>query len=200
MPSPAVNSAAPLASFQDFAQRLQSGDNDAYGELMTRYASRLRAMALGSIGPQLRSKYDAEDVLQSVLRDFVTSIQDGCLDFESSRAMRGLLGLMIKRKCAHYAGNFASAKRDLRREHQDAIDVTFPELPSRDPAPEAALIAGDELAHRLRSLDDMDRQIVVAVLQGESSRSIAERLKTSQRTIQRTVKRACLRLGGGDPR
>jgi RNA polymerase sigma factor (sigma-70 family) len=155
-------------------------------------------MAVGGISPQLRSKYDAEDVLQSVLRNFVLGIQDGGLDLESSRAMRALLALMIRRKCAQYAGDYTRVKRDVRREQQDEVNETRSELRSREPLPEAAIIDADELEHRLRLLDELDRQIVVAVLLGESSRSIAERLCTSQRTVQRTVRRACLRLRGGE--
>jgi RNA polymerase sigma factor (sigma-70 family) len=185
----------PPTEFRDFAERLRAGDDTAYRDLMQRYANRLRALAAMRISPQLRAKYDAEDVLQSVLRNFFNSLKSGAADLESSQAMRGLLAVMVKRKCAQYAESFASAKRDVNREEASDNLSHRPECSSREPNPEAAVMLADTLAHWLDGFDEIDRQIVAAILQGESTASIAQRLHTSQRTVQRTVKRTCLRLG-----
>lgn len=183
------------AEFGDFAMRLKNGDEVAYCELIERYANRLRSLAASRISPHLRSKYDAEDVLQSVLRNFFLNLKLAAVELESSKAMRGLLVLMVKRKCAQYAESFSTAKRDVQRELPTGSQPYASDYHGREPAPEAAVIVADAVTHWLSSFDEMDRQIIESILQGESSASIAERLQTSQRTVQRTVKRTCIQLG-----
>ena len=195
-----ISSPSPPADFRDaefegFAMRLKSGDEVAYRELIERYANRLRTLAASRISPHLRSKYDAEDVLQSVLRNFFLTLKLDAVELESSKAMRGLLVLMVKRKCAQYAESFATAKRDVQREQPTSSQPYACDHLGREPAPEAAVIVEDAIAHWLSSFDEMDRQIIESILQGESSASIAKRLHTSQRTVQRTVRRTCIQLG-----
>lgn len=185
----------PEAEFRDWAERLKQGEDQAYRDLLRRYAMRLKSLASARIAPQFRAKFDTEDVVQSVLRSFCTNLQMRPTELESSQAMRGLLALMIKRKCAQYVQTYQAAKRNVNREiagNWVESDVTT----SREPSPQDSVQRADELAHCLQVFDDLDRQVAQAILDGESTACIAARLGTSQRTVQRTLRRICLRLSG----
>jgi len=185
--------------FCDFADRLKLGDNQAAEELLRRYAVRLRSMASRRVGNRLRSKIDPEDVLQSVFGSFFAGLRDGKFEIASTRNLRGLLAMMVSRKCARYVGKFTAARRDLQRELSDARTydayTALQELPDREPWPDDVIALADALEHWLDQFDSQDRLVVESFLNGETTSEIAERFRCSQRTVQRTIRRACQRLG-----
>ncbi len=180
-------------SFAAFADRLKLGNNDAVVQLLEHYARRLRVIAVSRIGKQLRAKLDPDDVVQSVLASFFGNLQTGQYDLDSSRNLRGLLAIMVARKCARYAERYSTARRDIGRERSlstSAGDRSTAELVAdRQPLPDQSVILADALDHCMSKFDSIDRQIVELILLGHSTEEIALQVKCSQRTVQRTLKR-----------
>lgn len=188
--------------FRSFATRLKQGDDDAAVELVKRYARRLHSLAAQRMSRMLRVKVDPEDVLQSVLISFFVQMRDGKFDFESSQALRGLLAMMVVRKCSRYASHYKTLRRDLSKEvwHQPSLPGAqrIDNSLSREPSPNETTDAMDAFEHWLRDLDEQSRQILCALLEGKTTATIAMELGCSQRTVQRTILRAQHKLSVPD--
>ena len=58
-------------------RRLRKGEQDAATRLYLRYAKRLHGLATAQTGQDLKSRVDAEDIVQSVFRTFFRRAQEG---------------------------------------------------------------------------------------------------------------------------
>lgn len=186
-------------SFAEFAGRLKVGNNDAAAQLLERYARRLRAIAVGRIGMKLRAKLDPDDVVQSVLASFFGNLQAGQYDLDSSRNLRGLLAIMVARKCARYAERYSAARRNIARECSLSNSASEPSaadrLADRRLLPDQAAMLADALEHCMSMFDSTDRQIIELILLGHSTEEIGLQVNCSQRTVQRTLQRFLRQLG-----
>lgn len=61
-------------------RRFRHGESDAATALYLRYARRLHVLARNKTGQDLQSRFDAEDVVQSVFRTFFRRVSDGSYD------------------------------------------------------------------------------------------------------------------------
>ncbi len=184
--------------FDRFAHLLQKGNNDAAQILLQKYAIRMREIAARHIGAALRPKVDPEDVVQSVLGSFFVNLRAGKYDIDSSRNLRGLLAIMVARKCARYANRYSVANRDWRRERsisQVQRDGETEELlTDRDPLPEESVMMAELLDLWIATFDAMDRRIIELLLLGHNTQEITLQVQCSQRTVQRTIQRLVHRL------
>src|SRR4051812_31679437 len=69
VPVPADESIDP-ESDEGLVERCRAGDNAASRALFDRYVGRLLGVARQRIGERMKSRFDAEDVVQSVFRTF----------------------------------------------------------------------------------------------------------------------------------
>ncbi len=180
-------------SFAALILKLRCGDNAAAQHLLDRYWQRLRMLAHRRIGRALQAKVDPDDVLQSAFASFFFNLKQGHWEFDSSRSLRGLLSVLITRKCLRYAAKFATAGRDVNREQAFLEDRAsadkLRDLPGREPAPDDALARYEWLEHILGGFDEQDRAVIAHLLDGRSTLETATAIKCSQRTVQRTVLR-----------
>lgn len=155
-----------------------------------RFLTPLRTLAGRYLDKRLSPKVDADDVVQSVLLSFVSRLNSGRIRIDSSQALRGLLALMVTRKCSRYVGHYRRGRRNLKREMRfDSQESLENDLTARDSAPESRLVFDEQLDQLLSKFDQQDRQIVNLLLDGQSTAQIAQQLGCSRRTIQRTVQR-----------
>jgi RNA polymerase sigma factor (sigma-70 family) len=184
--------------FQSFAERLRRGESSASEELLQRYARRLRAIASRRVGCILRSKFDTEDVLQSVFGSFFAEMRSGKISVTSSHNLRGLLALMVTRKCARYAERYSSLSRDYKRESSaEGVGNNSRgswEIHDSRPLPDEIVAQADAWNMKLGKLPPLDRQVVESFMLGDSTSEIALRMRCSSRTIQRILRRACIQF------
>lgn len=174
--------------FDDFARRLYAGDDEAARELLTRYASQLMHLAARRISPQLRSKVDSDDVVQSVMRSFLRRVAHREIDLRNWSSLGALLTIMTIRRCSRQAAWHRADRRRASLEQPLELDgKQLVELISREPSPEAVATLADTIRYLLEQLDEQDRDIVQLSLAGESTADIAARVGCSQRTVQRTL-------------
>src|SRR5690348_14662951 len=82
MPNP-VNSAEPNlddVSDRSLIRRLRTGSQDAATQLYLRYAKRLRALSRAKCSPDLATRVDSDDIVQSVFRTFFRRVSKGDYD------------------------------------------------------------------------------------------------------------------------
>ena len=117
---------------------------------------------------------------------------------ENGHALWGLLALMATRKCGHKIEHFTAACRDVRAEESlapgsdsvgDADPRRFVEAISREPDPQEAAAAFEQIRTLLDQLDDRDRRIVQPSLEGMAVAEISREVQRSERTVQRILKR-----------
>jgi eukaryotic-like serine/threonine-protein kinase len=185
-----AHAASPSAS-ADLLQRLRRGDEDAAAAVFERYAQRLTRLARTRLAAKLASRIDPEDVVLSAYRSFFVAARQGRFDVERGGDLWRLLVEVTLHKLYRQAEHHLARRRSVEREEaagkSAGIDVAFVE---KDPTPDEAVAAADELEATLRQLSDEGRSIVELRLQGYELMEIAERLGCSERTVRRRLNEA----------
>jgi RNA polymerase sigma-70 factor (ECF subfamily) len=176
-------------SFQELRSGLFAGNEDAAAVLFSQYAARLVALARARLGPRLRAKVDAEDVVQSAFRSFFLRCAAGRFDLDSPEHLWSLLVLFTVRKCGRQFDLYRAKRRDAGQEAQ----VEWLHAPGgdalaqqREPGPEEAALLADAIEHIAAQLSSpLKRQIFELSLQGYSVAEIAEQTRYYERGVER---------------
>lgn len=100
----------------------QAGDRDALAKLLQRYLPRVRAFARLRMGPALRARESASDLVQSVCTDLFSSHG---IAFADEAALRAWLYTAALNKLRNRERHFRAQKRDAAREQPlDSGDST----------------------------------------------------------------------------
>jgi RNA polymerase sigma-70 factor (ECF subfamily) len=171
-----------------FLNRIAAGDQDAARELLTRYEAEVRLVVRRQLPRLLRSRFDSLDFLQSVWGSFFRKVKGGPAEFEDSRHLVAFLARAAKNKVIDEYRRAGSRKADMHREEPLWVDGDSPrDLPAADASPSQVAEAHEAFTH-LRDLLPEDRHLLLELkAQGLSSKDIGERLKISERTVQRVL-------------
>lgn len=176
-------------SFTTLLTRLRDGDPGGVEIVFRRFTCRLVALARARLDDRLRSRVDAEDLVQSVFRVFCTQLCAAELEVVGWEGLWGLLARLTVCKCADRARHHTAARRDCRR------DAALPAAVfARDPGPEEAAEVADLLETLLRGWEPHERDILTLHLEGHTLDEVARRVGRARRTVQRTVERGRNRL------
>jgi RNA polymerase sigma-70 factor (ECF subfamily) len=178
-------------SFTLVAQALKHGDDDAWRELLTRYSRRLIALARSRLfDGRLRSKLDAEDLVQSVYRTF---LRRHCLDrfsLGSWEEIWALLMVLTVRRACGWHDFFTAQKRDVRREESLSAasaaqheDQMAPALVDPEPTPAEAVALLETLDERLAELSERERKIIRLGLLGHDAAEISVEAQSTEYRI-----------------
>ncbi len=176
-------------SFQDLVQRLKAGDQQAAGEIFSRYANRLIALARSRLESRLRQKVDPEDVVQSVFRSFFCRHANGQFLLADSGSLWSLLVVMTLHKCGRQVEHFFAARRDVNREQaiasaRSSIRTT---VHSNEPTPSEAAILSDTVVWLMEPLKPQEREMFSLRLQGYTIAEISAQVGRSERTVERLM-------------
>jgi len=178
-------------SFVNVLARLEEGDEDAAKAVFERFGDRLIRLARSRLDAQMRRKFDADDVMQSVFRSFFTRQGDGQFQFEDWDSIWALLTVMTKRKCARRVKAERAARRDVSREISTAPasddDSGGWETMAGDPTPDEAATLTDLVEHLMRGLDEREQQVLTLRLQGFTVQEISKKVGFSERSVHRTL-------------
>jgi RNA polymerase sigma-70 factor (ECF subfamily) len=188
----------PADDFADLLARLRRGDEEAAGQLYTRYAGRLIALACSRLGGPVRRKLDPEDVVQSALNSFFQRQRRGQFELADWDSLWSLLVTITLRKCGHKVEYYRAACRDVGREEAPlggGDSVRAFEALARDPSPSQAAALVELTEQILTSFrDPRERQIFLLALDGRRSEEIGHEVGLTQRTVQRVLARTRSRL------
>jgi RNA polymerase sigma-70 factor (ECF subfamily) len=175
-------------------RRFQCGQLDAATQLYLRYADRLHALAAARFAADLKTRFDPEDVVQSVFRTFLRRAAQGHYDVPHGEELWKLLLVIALNKIRALGSFHRKAKRDVR-------------LTSSGPAFEKAL---ESKAHRdevalttlrmvidevLDTLPASQRQIIELRFEGYQVEEIALKSERSKRSVERALQDFRSKLG-----
>ncbi|MCA9215471.1 MAG: sigma-70 family RNA polymerase sigma factor [Planctomycetales bacterium] len=178
------------ASDKSLLRRLREGQNDAATELYMRYASRLLTLARSQTSPQLATRFDPEDVVQSVFRTFFRRATAGLYDVPAGEQLWQLLLVLALNKVRGLALYHRAQKRDAAKTVQ-MEDLGRPSQVDDGTPMKILTMVVDEL---LTEHSETQQQIVKLRIDGHTIEQIAERTGRSRRTVERVMQEFRQRL------
>lgn len=186
-------------SLASMLNRLKSGDESAASEILDRYESQVRLVVRRFLPRVLRSRFDSQDIMQSVWRSFFQKVREEqsanpaavdkpVQEFQDSAQLFAFLSRMARNKVIDQYRRETSQKSDVHRQrtmYGESGEDLDPPAPDESPAEVAE--AADEYSH-WRSLVPEDRQELIDMkADGLSTREIGVKLGISERTVQRVL-------------
>lgn len=174
------------ASDGSLVRRFRRGDADAATAIYSRYADRLLALAAAKTGDDLKTRFDADDVVQSVFRTFFRRVANGSYDVPDGDELWGLLLTVTLNKTRNLAAYHRKLKRDVRATSEMG-DTLLPNEWRRLPNSEELL--EQTIREFTESLDRDHRRVVELRVAGYEIADIAATLGKSKRTVERMLQR-----------
>lgn len=179
--------------------KLGSGDPRAADALWQQYFSALVALARRHLGGMPRRATDEEDVALSAMHSFCRGMAEHRFHQVNDRGdlWKLLVTITARKACEqrvrHYAlkrgggrvgGESIFGTGDAAEGHEAGIGAVL----GREPTPELACMVAEDCRRLLDSLrDETLRQVAVLTLEGYTTAEIGEKLRCSQRRIQRKL-------------
>lgn len=164
-------------------ERLHGGDREAATEIYRRYADRLLGVAQRNTPADLRTRFDPEDVVQSVFRTFFRRAEAGAYAVPEGDDLWKLF-LVISLNKIRRLGNFhRSAKRDVTK-------TTLFVAQSPDELPEAqdsVRVLEMTIEEILAECPEHARQMIRLRIEGCDVAEIATRTSRSKRSVERVL-------------
>jgi RNA polymerase sigma-70 factor (ECF subfamily) len=186
-------------SDSSLVRRFRTGEQDAATALFCRYAKRLLHLAQRNTASDLGTRFDADDVVQSVFRTFFRRVQTGCYDLPDGEELWRLLLVLALNKIRALALHHRAQKRDV-----NATIGQDPHVLSQHFGQNSDELALHSLqlvvAEVLDGLPSVQQRIVMKRIDGCQIDEIAAETGRSKRTVERVLQsfRARLRdvIGG----
>jgi DNA-directed RNA polymerase specialized sigma24 family protein len=179
-------------SITPWLSKLRQGHPEAAQRIWDRYFARLVILARQKLRGRQFGIADEEDVAVSALDSFCRNARKGRFPrLADSDGLWRLLVVITARKALQLLRDEGRSKRDPRRSG-DSPDPTddstlIEEFVGNEPTPEFAAQVAEEYERLLNFLDDDQRAIAVAKLEGLTNPEIAARLDRSLRTVERKL-------------
>lgn len=176
------------ASGPELVEAWRNGDQLAAEAIFERYQSRLIQVVGNKLSHKLRSRLDPEDVLMSTMRSvFRMTAQKDMVFQDETGFWKWLLTITLNKTY----NRIDYETRPIRTPDKESNDPSFedPALDGLSPAAEAVL--DDLLENILTRVNDDQKKILLAKLDGFTHSEIASHLSVSTKTIQRS--RAAIR-------
>jgi RNA polymerase sigma factor (sigma-70 family) len=172
-------------SDRSLLRRFRAGQHDAATELYLRYASRLLALAGARTSPSLASRFDPEDVVQSVFRTFFRRAAAGLYEVPPGDELWQLFLVIALNKVRAFSVHHRAQKRDVTRTAGSAVVEAYAGSVDQTPRQMLQMVI-DELLTRL---PEVEQQMIRLRVEGYDVRQIAERTERSKRTVERVLQR-----------
>jgi RNA polymerase sigma-70 factor (ECF subfamily) len=174
------------ASDRSLLHRFQQGDADAATQLYFRYAHRLRALTREKCPDDLNSRFDPDDIVQSVFRSFFRVAREGLYEVPDGADLWRLLLVIALNKIRTQGAFHRAAKRDVRL--TCGIDSDQVLATSRHPDQDAEAVFLQVVADEaLERLPEQHRQTARLRLEGYEVAEIAAKVGRSKRTVERLL-------------
>lgn len=174
------------ATDHSLVRRLRMGEEDAATQLYARYARRLQLLAAAQTSPQLKVRFDEDDVVQSVFRTFFRRVSGGLYDVPPDEELWNLLLVLALNKIRKLATHHQAQKRDVRRTgHAEPAEC---EDASITPTDDDSLHVLTMVIHELmEALPEAHRTIVQQRIAGAQTHEISRSVGRSKRTVERVL-------------
>lgn len=166
-------------------RRVRRGDEHAATALYLRYARRLKALATERTGSDLASRFDSDDIVQSVFRTFFRRVAIGSYDVPDGDELWGLLLVVTLNKTRKLSAHHRARKRDVKATQSTCEFVTSLPADERESMEELKRVV-EEFTE---SLDGFDAKVVNLRVEGYDVAEISKLVNRSKRTVERTLQR-----------
>jgi RNA polymerase sigma-70 factor (ECF subfamily) len=175
-------------------QQIRHGDQDAASLLYHRYAHRLLALVHARHYPDLASRVDHEDIVQSVFGSFFRRIRRGSYDVPDGDDLWKLLLVIALHKIRKRAAYHHAAKRDAHRTTGGEAAWRHLELRPDDGRSRDGyfVLVVEEI---LEQLAPQAREMVRLRIDGHEIGEVARKMGRSRRTVERTLQEIRLKMG-----
>jgi DNA-directed RNA polymerase specialized sigma24 family protein len=196
-PTTSVSGLIPLLRAEDKSVR-----DMAASLIWQRYFRELLDLARRNLGTRVRRRVDEEDIVVSMFDSFCARQARGEHDLADRDELWRLLVTITLRKASNARRNHHRAKRTLALEqsvatHDDQSSCpgwALEQMDGSTPSPAEAAVLNESLERRLESLGDPElRQIALWRLEGYTNREIADRIKRTERAVERRMERIRLK-------
>lgn len=175
--------------------RFRDGEQDAATQLYLRYSSRLQSWATLQTSSAFVSRFDEEDVVQSVFRTLFRRVAEGLYDVPPGEELWQLLLVIALNKIRKLATFHRAQKRDVEKTSgSDVLETARFRKQSNDET--SVQILQFVLDDLLSSLPEAHRTIVRLRMEGNKADEIAEQTQRSSRTVERVLKAFRCKLSG----
>ena len=169
--------------------KLRQGDPEAAQHIWDRYFTRLITLARKRLRGRRFGIADEEDVAVNAIDNLCRNARDGHFpQLADSHDLWRLLVVITARTALHLLRDEDRHKRNPRcgAEANDHLAI-IEDFVGNEPTPQFAVQVSEEYQRLLELLDDEQRAIAVAKLEGLTNVAIAARLDRSLRTIERKL-------------
>lgn len=167
----------------DWFARLANGDPEIVQQFWDQYGDPMRRVAERQIAQRLRTRVDADDIVQSACRTFFRRIGEGQFDIADTESLWRLLLTITLNKARMQARYHTRDRRSIGREQAIPEHGAF--APSEQESFLDKVDFEDMLQFVMEHLDDEQQQILTMTLEGKSQIEIADALNCSERTVRR---------------
>lgn len=187
-------------SFEIVKDRLERNTDSVAAIVSERHFDRIVQLVQAQMSLRFRSKVDAEDVANSVLKSFFNHYAgkpDGLTDWQG---LWNLLAQIAMNKLRNRIRMFKQKKRDVRREVPDEVlgvaglDGDNEEQHFACAAPDDEVVIRDLCDHLMKDFSDDRRRVIELSLQCYKVEEISEMVGLSDRSICRIRDQFKLRL------
>ena len=184
-----------VVSDHSLLHRFRDGEQDAATQLYLRYSSRLQSWATRQTSSAFVTRFDEEDVVQSVFRTLFRRVAEGLYDVPPGEELWQLLLVVALNKIRRLATFHRAQKRSVDKTFgSDALETARFRNQSEDET--SMRILRFVLDDLLSSLPDTHREIVRLRIDGHKTNEIAEQTGRSSRTVERVLKGFRQKLSG----
>ena len=166
-------------------RRFRDGEHDAATALYVRYASRLLALAGARTSPSLASRFDPEDVVQSVFRTFFRRAAQGLYKLPPGDELWQLFLVIALNKVRGLSVYHRAQKRDVTRTSGSLEIDAFSESADETPMKILQLVVDDYISQ----LPESQQQVIRMRIEGHEVNQIAQQTNRSKRTVERVLQR-----------
>ncbi len=176
-----------ISTDHSLVRRFREGDQDAASQLYLRYAARLQALAVSQTSTALASRFDPEDVVQSVFRTFFRRASKDLYDVPPEEELWQLLLVLALNKIRKLCKYHRAQKRDVAKTlGSPALDHLRNGEASHDETSVRMLqLVVDEL---LQDCTQVQRDVIHLRIDGYKLGEIANRTGRSHRTVERILR------------
>jgi RNA polymerase sigma-70 factor (ECF subfamily) len=180
------------ATLADLLERLSGGDQAAAEEVFRTYEPYLRQVVRRLLGPDLRTKFDSVDIVQSVWADLLHGFRASEWSFHDADHLKAFLVTATRHR-------FLSRARRHRAAVNHEVSGTDSDLPedytSPQPRPSQVLQADELWDRMLRECRPAHREILHLKREGYTVVEIASRTGLHEDSIRRILRDLACRVG-----
>ncbi|MEZ6136115.1 MAG: sigma-70 family RNA polymerase sigma factor [Pirellulaceae bacterium] len=161
------------------------GDRIAEEQLLIRYRTRLLALAAKQLPVELKSRVDADDVVQSACRVFIDRVRQGLVSVDQRGDLWDRLVAVTLNKIRSSVRKHQCSKRSVYREHSELTHAML----SREPTPEDACLLIEVFESLQAELPKLkQRQVLLLRLHGNSASEIAHATGYSVERVRQIIR------------